>query len=34
MYDCSCVKDTVNLLKRENIYHLEVITSPPTSNFQ
>jgi putative phosphoribosyl transferase len=27
-------KDTVNLLKRENIDHLEVITSPPTSNFK
>jgi predicted phosphoribosyltransferase len=24
----------VNLLKRENIDHLEVITSPPTSNFK
>jgi putative phosphoribosyl transferase len=27
-------KDTVNLLKRENIDHLEVITSPPASNFK
>ena len=27
-------KDTVNLLKRESIDHIEVITSPSSSNFR